>query len=111
LIFVPKIRLHVKLPIFFNNKIRVPNKYFIELEEKFIESYGGYTRLFPPAKGKWKDKSGTVYVDMTISYDVFIERESFTKNVKLRLNGLIEELKTKFEQKEISCYYHDIMST
>ncbi|MDE1818676.1 MAG: hypothetical protein KGI19_08745 [Thaumarchaeota archaeon] len=109
--FVPKILLRIKLPITFNNGRIIPASYFIELEKKFVKEYGGYTRVIPPSRGKWKDKkSDRVYLDRSISYEVFIERSRFEETVESQLDELIEDLKEKFEQEAIDCYYFDVTS-
>ncbi|MDH2907760.1 MAG: hypothetical protein PXX83_06685 [Candidatus Nitrosotalea sp.] len=110
--FVPKVLLRIKLPVTFNNDRIIPALYFIELEKKFVKEYGGYTRVIPPSRGEWKDKrSGRVYLDRSISYEVFIERSRFEETVESQLDDLIEDLKEKFEQEAIDCYYFDVTST
>ncbi len=110
--FVPKVLLHIKLPIAFNDGRSIPVSYFIELEKKFVKEYGGYTRVIPPSRGEWKEKSsGRVFLDMSISYEVFIEKNHFQNTVVPNLDNLIEELKERFEQKAIACYYFDVTST
>ncbi|MDE1825964.1 MAG: hypothetical protein KGH99_00895 [Thaumarchaeota archaeon] len=109
--FIPKVLLHIKLPITFNDGRAIPASYFIELEKKFVKEYGGYTRVIPPSRGEWKDKSGRVYLDLSITYEVFIERNNFEDTVEPQLDDLIEDLKEKFEQEAIVCYYFDVIST
>lgn len=110
--FLPKVRLHIKLPTRFNSLKTVPEYFFIELEEKFLFEYGGYTRINPPSKGAWLDKNDEQrYQDWSIAYEVFIERKNFVENVEGKLSELIEDLKTKFKQKAIACYYHEIMAS
>ncbi len=89
--FVPKVLLHIKLPVAFNNGRIIPASYFIELEKKFVKDYGGYTRVIPPSRGEWKDKkSGRVYLDLSMTYEVFIEKSRFEDTVESRLDNLIE---------------------
>ncbi|MDE1763318.1 MAG: hypothetical protein KGH88_03625 [Thaumarchaeota archaeon] len=84
----------------------------MELEKKFVKEYGGYTRVIPPSGGEWKDKkSGKVYLDLSITYEVFIEKTRFEDMVRPQLDDLIEELREKFEQKAMACYYFDVTST
>ncbi|MGI0087096.1 MAG: hypothetical protein ACREBI_03930 [Nitrosotalea sp.] len=110
--FVPKVLLHTKLPITFNDGRAIPTPFFIELEKKFVKEYGGYTRVIPPSKGEWKDRrSDRVYLDLSITYEVFIERSRFEDTVEPQLDNLIEDLKEKFEQEAIVCYYFDVTST
>lgn len=109
--FSEKVRLHLKLPTHDNSKKKFPNEYYIKIEEEFIEKYGDYTKILPPSKGQWKSKKGDVYLDTTISYEIFIDAGFFTNEVEPQLDEFIEKLKKKFEQEEISCYYHTIKST
>ena len=110
--FVPKVLLHIKLPITFNNGRAIPTAYFLELEKKFVKEYGGYTRVIPPSRGEWKDrKSGRVYLDLSMTYEVFIEKTRFESIVRSKLNRLVEEIKERFEQETIACYYFDVTST
>lgn len=112
LTFVPKILLHIKLPTAFNDGRNIPVSYFIDLEKKLVKEYGGYTRVIPPSRGEWEDKkSGKVYLDLSMTYEVFIEKNRFEDTVKPNLDDLIEKLKEKFEQKAMACYYFDVVST
>ena len=110
--FLPKVLLHIKLPTRFNSLKRIPEEFFIELEEKFLHEYNGYTRIVPPEKGAWVDKTdGKQYHDWSITYEIFIERKNFMENVEGKLSALIDDLKSKFKQKAIACYYHEIIAS
>lgn len=83
----------------------------MDLEKKFVNEYGGYTRIIPPSRGEWKDKGGKIYLDQTITYEVFIDKIRFEKTVERKLDLLIEELKERLGQKAIACHYFDVKAT
>ena len=103
--------MHVKLPTRFNDGKIIPVSYFVELEKKFVKEYGGYTRVMPPSRGEWKDRGGKVYLDLTLTYEVFIDKSRFEKTVEQKLGVLIEVLKERLGQKAIACYYLDVRAT
>lgn len=105
----PKVKLHFKIPTYYNDGNPIDENEFISVKNYFIGSYGGLS-TGAPSSGYWMDL-GVIYKDETIEYMVLIERERFRSDVEPGLLREIESFKKRFRQLEISCYYHDVVST
>ncbi len=105
----PKVKLHFKLPTFYNDGNPVDENKFILVKNYFIDTYGGLS-IDTPSTGYWVE-SGVIYRDETIEYMILIKKEQFSSEVEPNLSNEIENFKKQFQQLEISCYYHDVIST
>lgn len=105
----PKIKLHFRFPLEYNDHARVPDDKFVEAKNYFIVKYEGLT-ITGTSIGFWI-QSGVEYRDETIEYFVFIEKNKFLLEVKPNLVDNINKFKKDFRQLEILCYYHDVFST
>ena len=105
----PKIKLHFKFPLEYNDHTKVPDDKFIEAKNYFVEKYEGLT-ITGASVGFWVH-SGVEYRDETVEYFVFIEKKKFLRQVKPKLSAHIDKFKKDFEQLEILCYYHDVFAT
>lgn len=105
----PKVKLHFKLPTSYNNGSPVDENEFISVKNYFLRSYGGLSTS-APSFGYWMNSKVT-YKDETIEYMILIEKERFHFDVEPDLPKVIKRFKDQFQQLEISCHYHDVVST
>ena len=104
-----KIKLHYKLPRYFNNGKKVPTKKLVAVKNFFVDHYGGLS-VDSPSEGYWEEK-GFVFRDVNVEYSIFITKNKFEKNVKKEIPKHINKFKQDFKQLAIFCYYYDVMST
>lgn len=107
--FQNKVKLHFKFPLEYNDHTRVPTKKFVEAKNFFIDNYEGLT-ITGTSLGYWTH-SGIEYRDETVEYFVFVPKSKFLQKVKPNLLGQIAKFKKDFQQLEIMCYYHEVIST
>ena len=104
-----KVKLHYKLPTFYNNGKHISTKIMKEVKDFFISNYGGLS-VDSPSEGYWDDK-GLVFKDVNLEYSVFIPKQKFETEVKKQIPKHIEKFKRDFDQLAIFCYYHDVSCT
>jgi hypothetical protein len=103
------VKLHYKLPKYFNDGKRIPYTKIIEVKNFFIDQYGGLT-VDSPSEGYWED-NGFIFKDINLEYSIFIPKRKFEKKVKNEIPKHIEKFKKDFKQLAILCYYYQVMST
>jgi hypothetical protein len=111
--FKPAIRIHLKLPTHQNDGTPFRSSVYKKQLDEFMKIFGGWTQISPPATGGWLDESKTKFLDVTTTYDIFVDKHRFINKIEngKGLAGYVERLRKRYNQKSISCYYHDIMST
>lgn len=107
--FKPKVKLHFKIPVYYNNGKSVNAEKFVNVKNHLMEIYGGLT-IDTPAMGYWVE-SKVEYQDKTIEYMILVGKEKFYSKIEPKLLDEIENFKKEFEQLEILCYYYDVIST
>ncbi|MDE1863588.1 MAG: hypothetical protein KGI33_11855 [Thaumarchaeota archaeon] len=103
-----KVKLHFKLPIFYNDGTPVESQKLANAKNYFIETYGGLT-VDGESEGYWKD-DGVLFKDHMMEYSVFIPQNKFNK-VRNTIPKQITRFRKEFEQIEIFCYYHNVIAT
>lgn len=68
-----KIKLHFKLPIYYNNGKPVEAQKLANAKNYFIDTYGGLT-VDGTSEGFWKD-NGVLFTDQILEYSVFIAKK------------------------------------
>ena len=103
-----KVKLHFKLPIFYNDGKPVEYQKLADAKNYFIENYEGLT-IDSQSEGYWRD-DGMLFKDQMLEYSVFIPENKFRK-VKNIIPKQIDKFRKQFKQIEIFCYYHHVVST
>ncbi|MFY9300083.1 MAG: hypothetical protein WAO91_02700 [Candidatus Nitrosotenuis sp.] len=103
-----KIKLHYKLPRFFNDGRKVPNRKLVEVKNFFIDKYGGLS-VDSPAEGYWED-NGFIFKDINLEFSIFIPKRKFERQVKKEIPKHIKKFKSDFQQLAILCYYYPVMA-
>ncbi|MDE1762821.1 MAG: hypothetical protein KGH88_01065 [Thaumarchaeota archaeon] len=103
-----KVKLHFKLPIFYNDGKPVEPQKLANAKNYFIDTYGGLT-VDGESEGYWQDQ-GALFKDQMLEYSVFIPRTKFSK-IKNTIPKQIDKFRNQFKQIEIFCYYHNVVST
>lgn len=106
----PKVKLHFKLPTYYNNGKPINAKKFVKVKQYFLKIAKGVS-IDTPSTGYWAESGGTVYHDETIEHMILIKKGEFYSNIEPSLPNMIKDFKKQFKQLEILCYYHDVVST
>lgn len=85
-----KVKLHFKLPIFYNDGNPVELQKLADVKNYFIETYGGLT-IDSESSGYWKD-DGALFKDQVLEYSVFIPQSRF-KKIKNAIPQQIEKFR------------------
>lgn len=104
-----KVKLHYKLPRFYNNGKSIPGEKIQRVKNFFISKYGGLS-VDGPSEGYWEDE-GFVFKDVNLEYSIFIPKQEFEGQIKNEIPAHIAKFKKDFGQLAILCYYHDVTST
>ena len=107
--FAPRWRFTLLLPVSYNANDLLrpggavePDK-FVDVEERLLERFGGFTKLTTPARpvveGQWRDPaSGLLYADRHRRYEIVAERRPSHNAFLLRL---VTDLLVSFRQEDI----------
>ncbi|MDE1828693.1 MAG: hypothetical protein KGI25_00055 [Thaumarchaeota archaeon] len=104
-----KIKLHFKLPIYYNNGKPVEEQKLVDVKNYFIDTYGGLT-VDSKSEGFWND-DGVLFTNQILEYSVFIAKNRFDREVKRIIPKQLEIFRKQFKQIGIFCYYHPVVST
>ena len=104
-----KVKLHYKLPRFYNDGKPIPGEKIQGVKNFFISEYGGLS-VDSQSEGYWEDE-GFVFKDVNLEYSIFVSKQEFEGRIKKKIPSHITKFKKDFGQLAILCYYHDVMST
>ena len=104
-----KVKLHYKLPKYYNNGKKIPTKKLIMVKNFFVDRYGGLS-VDSPSEGYWLE-NGFMFKDVNYDYSIFISKTKFERSVKKQIPNHIKKFKKEFDQLAIFCYYYNVMST
>lgn len=101
-----QIKVEIILPLYYENKELIEKRKFIELYDKLIERFSGYSTI-SPLTGSWKsDRTGKLYKDEE-NVGLYVICED-SKDNKFFFAHLKQRLKKEFEQEDILMFYTKI---
>jgi hypothetical protein len=95
-----KVRFEIKLPIYYNNGLRIEAEKHDQTQEEIFEKFGAYT-LQTVTRGIWRDPdTNKSYEEKIGGIIVDVDREQLNDTIAF-LREYKQKLKERFQQEEI----------